>query len=200
MGIFLFVLKYIHISLFLKMINGFSWPAKIMASPFKTLFCTVQVHLFWISSLHTWPLKLDQGKLLIMVLMYKWTAMRFQQVLWSCFDKLIIIIHKFRLHFDWLTACLLDWLIDRFMYYFTTNNNHTTNSLIFILSWQAYRYWGTFTYAAQDQWLLHFPYRPSLLPSQNPSIMVIRDIHFLLCTVPELPPLIISSSVPFRHR
>ena len=35
MGIFLFVLKYKYISLLLKMINGFSWPAKIMASPFK---------------------------------------------------------------------------------------------------------------------------------------------------------------------
>ena len=35
MGILLFVLKYMHISLLLKMINGFSWPAKIMASPFN---------------------------------------------------------------------------------------------------------------------------------------------------------------------
>ena len=35
MGILLFVLKYMYISLLLKMINGFSWPAKIMASPFK---------------------------------------------------------------------------------------------------------------------------------------------------------------------
>ena len=34
-GILLFVLKYMYISLLLKMINGFSWPAKIMASPFK---------------------------------------------------------------------------------------------------------------------------------------------------------------------
>ena len=33
LGILLFVL---YISLLLKMINGFSWPAKIMASPFKT--------------------------------------------------------------------------------------------------------------------------------------------------------------------
>ena len=31
----LFVLKYMYISFLLKMINGFSWPAKIMASPFK---------------------------------------------------------------------------------------------------------------------------------------------------------------------
>ena len=35
MGILLFVLKYMHISLLLKMINGFSETAKIMASPFK---------------------------------------------------------------------------------------------------------------------------------------------------------------------
>ena len=35
MGILLFVLKYMYISLLLKMINGFSWPAKIMASPFN---------------------------------------------------------------------------------------------------------------------------------------------------------------------
>ena len=36
MGILLFVLKYMYVSLLLKMINGFSWPAKIMASPFKS--------------------------------------------------------------------------------------------------------------------------------------------------------------------
>ena len=35
MGILLFVLKYMYIFLLLKMINGFSWPAKIMDSPFK---------------------------------------------------------------------------------------------------------------------------------------------------------------------
>ena len=35
MGILLFVLKYMYISLLLKMINGVSWPAKIMVSPFK---------------------------------------------------------------------------------------------------------------------------------------------------------------------
>ena len=35
MGIFLFVLKYMYISLLLDMTYGFSWPAKIMASPFK---------------------------------------------------------------------------------------------------------------------------------------------------------------------
>ena len=33
MGILLFVLKYMFISLLL---NGFSWPAEIMASPFNT--------------------------------------------------------------------------------------------------------------------------------------------------------------------
>ena len=36
MGILLFVLKNLYISLLLKMINGFSRPAKIMVSPFKT--------------------------------------------------------------------------------------------------------------------------------------------------------------------
>ena len=35
MGILLFLLKYMYISLLLKMKYGFSWPAKIMASPFK---------------------------------------------------------------------------------------------------------------------------------------------------------------------
>ena len=35
MGILLFTLKCIRISLLLKMINGFSWPAQIMASPFN---------------------------------------------------------------------------------------------------------------------------------------------------------------------
>ena len=39
MGILLFVLKYMYISLLLKMINGFFWPAKIMASPFKLFGC-----------------------------------------------------------------------------------------------------------------------------------------------------------------
>ena len=34
MGILLLDLKYMYISLLLKMINGFSWPAKIMVSPF----------------------------------------------------------------------------------------------------------------------------------------------------------------------
>ena len=35
MGILLFVLKYMFSSLLLKMIQGFSWSANIMASPFK---------------------------------------------------------------------------------------------------------------------------------------------------------------------
>ena len=35
--ILLIVLKSIYISLLLKMINGFSWPAKIMASPFNLI-------------------------------------------------------------------------------------------------------------------------------------------------------------------
>ena len=37
MGILLFVLKYMYISLLLKMINGFSWSANIMASPFNSI-------------------------------------------------------------------------------------------------------------------------------------------------------------------
>ena len=48
MGILLFVLKYMYISfLFLKMINGFSWPAKIMASPFKGLFSDSSNLFIW---------------------------------------------------------------------------------------------------------------------------------------------------------
>ena len=31
------VLKYVYISLILKMINGFSWPLKIMVSPFNSI-------------------------------------------------------------------------------------------------------------------------------------------------------------------
>ena len=38
MGILLFVLEYMYMSLLLKMINGFSWPGKIMASPSKLSF------------------------------------------------------------------------------------------------------------------------------------------------------------------
>ena len=41
MGILLFVLKYMYIFLLLKMINGFSWPAKIMVSPFKAWFSSL---------------------------------------------------------------------------------------------------------------------------------------------------------------
>ena len=43
MGILIFVLKYMYISLLLKMINGFSWPAKIMVSPFKQLLTKYQI-------------------------------------------------------------------------------------------------------------------------------------------------------------
>ena len=39
MGILLFVLKYMFISLLLKMIHRFSWSANIMASPFNLTFC-----------------------------------------------------------------------------------------------------------------------------------------------------------------
>ena len=47
MGILIFVLKYMYISLLLKMINGFSWPAKIMVSPFKPyhFFLQMRIHL-----------------------------------------------------------------------------------------------------------------------------------------------------------
>ena len=44
MGILLFLLKYMYISLLLKMIYGFSWPAKIMVSPFK-LYGVRRVHI-----------------------------------------------------------------------------------------------------------------------------------------------------------
>ena len=47
MGILLFVLKYMYISLLLKMINGFSWPAKIMASPFKGDKILIAEMCFW---------------------------------------------------------------------------------------------------------------------------------------------------------
>ena len=42
MGILLFILKYMYISLLMKMINGFLWPEKIMASPFKSNSCCAQ--------------------------------------------------------------------------------------------------------------------------------------------------------------
>ena len=38
MGILLFVLKYKHNSLLLKMIDGFPWPVKIMDSPFNKIW------------------------------------------------------------------------------------------------------------------------------------------------------------------
>ena len=41
MGILLFVLKYMFISLHLKMINEFSWSANIMASPFNIVLRSV---------------------------------------------------------------------------------------------------------------------------------------------------------------
>ena len=44
MGILIFVLKYMYISLLLKMINGFSWPTKIMVSPFKSI--AGYIHLY----------------------------------------------------------------------------------------------------------------------------------------------------------
>ena len=43
MGILLFVLEYEYISLLLKMINGFSWPGKIMASPFNGNACIIGI-------------------------------------------------------------------------------------------------------------------------------------------------------------
>ena len=46
MGILLFVLKYMYTSLLLKMINGFSWPARIMVSPFKGALDKYNIYLF----------------------------------------------------------------------------------------------------------------------------------------------------------
>ena len=42
MGILLFLLKYMYISLLLKMKYGFSWPAKIMASPFNVCLLSTE--------------------------------------------------------------------------------------------------------------------------------------------------------------
>ena len=47
MGILIFDLKYMYISLLLKIINGFSWPAKIMASPFNFLFLKILAQKNW---------------------------------------------------------------------------------------------------------------------------------------------------------
>ena len=59
MGILLFVLEYMYISLLLKMINGFSWPGKIMASPFNISISDFQLilldHITYGSSLSTFP-------------------------------------------------------------------------------------------------------------------------------------------------
>ena len=49
MGILLFVLKYMYISLLLKMINGFFWPAKIMVSPFKAKILDLQPEKYELS-------------------------------------------------------------------------------------------------------------------------------------------------------
>ena len=51
MGILLFVLKYMFISLLLKMINGFSWPAKIMASPFKWNYASKNKITKWMNDI-----------------------------------------------------------------------------------------------------------------------------------------------------
>ena len=60
-GILLFVLKYMYISLLLKMIDGFSWPAKIMANPSNFVFqnwCRYGMHqggyVFKIEVAHAW--------------------------------------------------------------------------------------------------------------------------------------------------
>ena len=50
MGILLFVLKYMFISLFLKIINGYSWSANIMASPFNNACWDVPQ-----ARRHNWP-------------------------------------------------------------------------------------------------------------------------------------------------
>ena len=50
-GILLFVLKYMYISLPLKIINGFSWPAKIMASPL-TDKAKIKTSLFPVGYMH----------------------------------------------------------------------------------------------------------------------------------------------------
>ena len=52
MGILLFILKSIDISLLLKMKNGFSWPAKIMVSPFKYLPTILEHSAHFNSALH----------------------------------------------------------------------------------------------------------------------------------------------------
>ena len=54
-GIFLFVLN-MYISSLLKMINGFSWPAKIMASPFKirTLCPATATYLIYLALSHVY--------------------------------------------------------------------------------------------------------------------------------------------------
>ena len=52
MGILLFVLKCMFISLLLKMINGFSWSAKIMASPFNLSCWLISLNLSVCFCLH----------------------------------------------------------------------------------------------------------------------------------------------------
>ena len=47
MEILLFVLKYMYIFLLLKIINGFFWPAEIMASPFKNAKIWKKLSILW---------------------------------------------------------------------------------------------------------------------------------------------------------
>ena len=72
------------------------------------------------------------------------------------------------------------------------NGYSCKKKIISILSWYAYRYIHV-TLHVQDHWLLHFSHCLSLFPTQNHSVMVIRDIHFFLCAIRQLPLPIISS-------
>ena len=75
MGILLF-LKYMYISLLLKMINGFSRPAKIMTSPFNNL------------SLKT-PNYIKQLKKLFVDLLFEFLILHFVQVHVTCYGTLM---------------------------------------------------------------------------------------------------------------
>ena len=101
------------------------------------------------------------------------------KVLQSCFDKYINynanINLKLKLWFDWLIEWFISYKLQPIWY--LNGATRTTNSHFHfyfeLVSLQIHSH-----YAAQDYWLLHFPHRLCLFPTQNHLIMVVRDIHF----------------------
>ena len=92
MAILIFVLKYMYISLLLKMINGFSWPAKIMASPFN------------VGNTHKWCRQTMTDKVIFeyrhIVKQYVWSWISLKiKICWKWLAMHYIVIHVWSLPF-----------------------------------------------------------------------------------------------------